>query len=400
MNTLLALCAIGAEKILGNEIKHLGYKLSESSAGRVSFIGDDDSLFRSNLCLRTADRIFLQIEHYEADNFDSLYDAAFNINWEDYFKKDVRIVIDKVRSRHSVINSEHTVQRMIHKAIYSRLGEKWNMRVLPATGDEQNIRVYIDKNQVYLLLDLSGEALHKRGYRTKGGAAPIRETLAASLLHEMIWRRKTPLHDPFCGSGTIPIEATLYAHNVAPGFGRKFALETLAFFNRERAEEIKTKEAEKIRCDVEVRITGSDIDPSCVSLAQKNAEYACSAAGRALQLIGKNDHIPRPEFIQSDFSDLHAPYENGLILCNPPYGERLGNKEETESLYKKMSILWPSFPNWNFGIVTTSEEFEKLTNHPASSKKHFKSGNLENYFYIYKNEVVKNGVRKKSPIFF
>ena len=156
-----------------------------------------------------------------------------------------------------------------------------------------------------ILLDLSGLPLHKRGYRVDGGIAPLRETLAATLLQEMMWRRKTPLHDPFCGSGTIAIEATLYAFNVAPGFGRRFALENLPIYNAERAQQIKNEEAAKIRTDVEVRITGSDIDNAAVERAKKNAEYACVMAGRALKSIDISAHIPRPDFIQSDFVFLN-----------------------------------------------------------------------------------------------
>lgn len=383
MNKLVALCAVGAEKILGNEIKHLGYKLFETSHGRVTFLGDDDALFRSNLCLRTADRIFLQLACYEAKDFDTLFEGAYNIQWENYFKKDVHLVIDKVRTRQSILMSEHTIQKMIHKAIYSKLGSKWNIRTLPESGDTHNVRVYIDKNIAYLLLDLSGEPLHKRGYRSSGGTAPLRETLASCLLHEMIWRRKTPLHDPFCGSGTIVIEAALYAHNVAPGFGRKFALETLPFFNSESAQKIKQQEASLIRTDVEVRITGSDIDENAIRIAKKNAEHAFVTAGRALNLIEKNDHIPRPCFTQSDFADLSAPYENGLILCNPPYGERLGTEEETEALYKKMSSLWESFPDWQIGIITSHKDFQKISGTSSKNVKQFKAGNIDTYFYKY-----------------
>ena len=216
MNTLVALCAVGAEKILGNEIKHLGYKLANSNGaksvpGRVAFLGDDDALFRANLCLRTADRLYLQLASYSALDFDQLYDGAYAVDWQDFLNKDSRIVVDKVRTYKSKLNSEHSVQGIVHKAIYSKLGDVWHMSSLPESGEQSDIRVYVDENNVQILLDLSGLPLHKRGYRVDGGIAPLRETTAAILLQEMMWRRKTPLHDPFCGSGTIAIEATLYA---------------------------------------------------------------------------------------------------------------------------------------------------------------------------------------------
>ena len=384
MNTLVALCAVGAEKILGNEIKHLGYKLISNAPGRVSFFGDDAALYRTNLCLRTADRVYLQLGQYNATNFDDLYDGAYSINWQDFLKKDSKIVVDKVRTYKSKLNSEHSIQGMVHKAIYSKLGDIWHMSSLPETGEESDVRIYLDNDQVLILLDLSGLPLHKRGYRVDGGIAPMRETTAAVLLQEMMWRRKTPLHDPFCGSGTIAIEATLYAFNVAPGFGRRFALENLPIYNEKLAQEIRQKEAEQIRTDVEVRITGSDIDEKAVNRAKQNAEYACVMAGRALKSIGISKHIQRPDFIQSDFKDLSAPYETGLLLCNPPYGERLEDKESAKELYKDMNSLWNDFPNWDLGVITSNKDFQTCFNHKTGTVKKLRAGNLNTAFYIYR----------------
>lgn len=389
MNTLVALCAVGAEKILGNEIKHLGYKLKGNAPGRVIFEGDNDAMFKCNLCLRTADRLFLQMASFKAEDFDALFDGVYQIAWQDYFKKDSKITIDKVRCYKSKLNSEHAIQSMVQKAIYQKLTDKFNMSTMPETGDESNIRVYMDQNVALILLDLSGLPLHKRGYRVDGGIAPLRETVAAVLLQEMMWRRKTPLHDPFCGSGTIAIEAALYAYNVAPGFGRRFALETLPFYNKQRAEEIRKSEAEKIRTDVEVRITGSDISLEAVERAKKNAEYACVMAGRALQSIGSDAKVLRPDFIQADFEEISAPYESGLILCNPPYGERLGDEAQAAELYKKMSCLWQNFKNWEFGIITSHKSFQENFGHYANTLKSIKAGNLNTTFYMYKHESQK-----------
>lgn len=400
MNTLVALCAVGAEKILGNEIKHLGYKLISNAPGRVSFAGDDDAMFKANLCLRTTDRIYLQMAEYDAYDFDALYDGTYAVQWQDFLKKDSKVVVDKVRSYKSKLNSEHSVQGIVHKAIYSKLGDIWKMKSLPETGEESDIRVYIEQNKVLVLLDLSGLPLHKRGYRVDGGVAPLRETTAAVLLHEMMWRRKTPLHDPFCGSGTIPIEATLYAFNVAPGFGRRFALENLPIYNEKRAAEIRAEEAAKIRTDVEVRITGSDVDSRAIDRAKKNAEYACVMAGRALKSIGISAHIQRPDFVQADFKDLAAPYDSGLILCNPPYGERIGDEEQAAELYKDMNSLWTEFPNWDLGVITSFEKFEENFEHKANHKKSIKAGNLDTAFYIYNRSVpepkAKNEKTKKE----
>jgi len=383
MNTLVALCAVGAEKILGNEIKFLGYKLISNAPGRVLFSGDDDALFRTNLCLRTADRVYLQTGSFAAEDFDQLFDGVYAINWQDYLKKDSRVVVDKVRIHKSKLNSEHSIQGMVQKAIYKKLGDVWHMSTLPETGNQSDVRVYLDENKALILLDLSGLPLHKRGYRTDGGMAPLRETTAAVMLQLMLWRRKTPLHDPFCGSGTLPIEAALYAYNVAPGFGRRFAIENLPFFNPDRARKIRLAEAEKIRTDVEVHITGTDIDPAAVERARKNAEHACVMAGRALQLIGSDNKVPRPDFDVADFSEIQAPFEKGLIICNPPYGERLGDADQAKELYQSMASLFTDFKGWEIGVITAHKQFQEAVGRYATTLKSLKAGNLDTTFYMY-----------------
>ena len=396
MNTLTALCAIGAEKILGNEIKQLGYRLKDTGSripGRVTFFTDDDGLYRSNLCLRTADRVYLQLASYPAEDFDALFDGIYNVSWQDFFRKDVRVVIDKVRTHNSRLSSEHSIQGIAHKAVYTKLGDIWNIHTMPETGERSDIRIYIENNQVSVLLDLSGVPLHRRGYRKDGGTAPIRETLAAAMLQMMCWRRKTPLHDPFCGAGTIACEALLYAHNVAPGFGRRFALENLSVFNPERAQQIRCTEAEKIRPDCIARITGTDIDMEAVLRSRANAERAGVTAGRALQMIGSDARIPRPDFEQADVRELAAPYETGLLLGNPPYGERLGDGEQARNLYRDMTALFTLFPGWDMGFITSQPTFEADIGQQATTRKMLKSGNLDTVFYQFtnRNNGVNNG---------
>ncbi len=384
MFTLVALCAVGAERTLSLELKQLGYSPVSNAPGRVVFTSDNsDVLFRANLCLRTADRVYLQLASFHADNFDSLFDGVKSIDWQDYFRKDVRVTIDKVRTHQSKLSSEHTIQSMVHKSIYTKLGEVWHISVLPESGEEATVRIYIEKDIAQVLLDLSGEPLNKRGYRTHGGDAPIRETFAATLLQQMCWRRKTPLHDPFCGSGTFPIEAALYAYNVAPGFGRHFALENLTIYDEKAALRIKQSEAEKIRPDCMARITGSDIDPKAIERARINAEHACVTAGCALQLIGSDQRIQRPDFIEASFDSIAAPFDSGLIIANPPYGERLGTSQEAELLYNDMASLFQSFPGWQMGIITAHPNFEKAIGRKATKAKRFKCGNLDTVFYSY-----------------
>ena len=386
MNTYASLCAVGAEHILGNELKHLGFKLESNAPGRVFFTDGSsgfDAVYKANFCLRTADRVYIQMAKYRADNFDTLFAGCYEAPWQDFLRKDSRVVVDKVRAYKSRIESEHTVQSMIQKAIYKKLGEVWGITTMPESGEKCDVRVYIDEDIVRIMLDTSGDPLHKRGYRTDGGTAPLRETTAAVLLQELMWRRKTPLHDPFCGSGTIAIEAALYAHNVAPGLGRHFAYEHLSFYDPKRVLEIKKEEAAKIRTDVECRITGSDIDGDAVQRSALNAEHACVTAGRALQLIGSDARIPRPEFIRSSFADLKAPFETGLILCNPPYGERLGDQAQAETLYQDMASLFTDFPGWQIGVITSQKSFQKCIGCYADHQKNLKAGNLDTTLYVY-----------------
>ncbi|MBQ9238941.1 MAG: class I SAM-dependent RNA methyltransferase [Treponema sp.] len=383
MHTFVALCAIGAERILGNEIKLLGYTVNGNAPGRVIFSGDDDALIRANLCLRTADRVYLQLALYKAQTFDELFAGTYEVAWETFFKKNVRVVVDKVRSHGSTLTSEHSIQSIVHKAIYTRLGDRWHMATVPETGATATVRVYIWENDVQVLLDTSGAALHKRGYRSDGGPAPLRETVAAVLLQELLWRRKIPLHDPFCGAGTIVLEALLYAHNVAPGLARHFAFEQFAFYDAHRMETLRRSEAEKIRTDVRVRISGSDIDQAAVMRAKKNAEAACTVVHNALAAIGSCARVALPDFSVADMATLAAPYECGVIVCNPPYGERLGDEAAAQELYKKMGALWNNFSGWDFGIITANKKFQNCFGHYATKLKDITAGNLNTRLYIY-----------------
>lgn len=418
MVTLTAPCAIGAEKILSNELRQYGFDPVSKTTGRVSYTitpnnektqnckplspippaypiiidspTDDDlrAIYQSNYQIRTADRVYLQMAVIPCHSFDDLFEGVRTVRWQDWFLKDVRVIVDKVRTKSSLLSSEHSIQSVVHKAIYATLGKAWGMELLPETGKTATIRVYIENDIATVLLDLSGMPLHRRGYRTSGGEAPIRETLAAIMLHMMQWRRKTPLHDAFCGSGTIPIEAVLYAHNIAPGLGRSFALEDLAPFCSQAAIRVMDKEraeaAIRIKTDCLVRVTGSDISQKAIVAAQANAERACVIAGKVLQSIGVDARIPRPDFTVSDFKELAAPYEKGLLLSNPPYGERIGDRASATELYSSMHSLFSDFPGWEMGFITNHEDFEAAMGKKAGKVRALKSGNLETKFYIYR----------------
>ncbi len=410
MITLVSPCAVGAEPVLANELSLLGFTPTERATGRVVYTAGvenvDPSLgraadlaaaYRANLRLRTADRVYLRVVSGVCADFDALFEAVRSFNWKDWFKKDVRVVVDKVRTHKSRLSSERAVQGVVHKAIYASLGSAWHMENLPQTGETATVRVYLEKDVLSVMLDLSGMPLHRRGYRTAGGEAPIRETLAAVLLQLCLWKRKTPLHDPFCGSGTIPIEATLFAHNIAPGLGRTFALESLSPYLGDAGRRVidaeRASAAGEIRTDCLVRVTGSDIDPAILVSARGNAERACTIAGKALSLVGRTESIARPDFLEASFDTLEAPYPEGLILANPPYGERLGDADTASELYRSMASLGTAFPGWDMGFITNHEGFEQAFGSFASRKKDLKSGNLETRFYHYGKGVAHGNSR-------
>lgn len=397
MNKFAALCAIGAESVLTKELKLLGFNPYNRFAGRVLFSSDEEllsAMFKANYFLRTADRVFLLVAEEKITDFDSFFALIHSIEWQDFFEKDVKITVDKVRSSKSKLASEHSLQSMAHKAVCDKLCSKWSMNSLPETGREFFLRIYAEKDTFFLCLDLSGEPLHRRGYRLSGGAAPMRETMAAALLQLMHWKRKIPLHDAFCGSGTIPIEAVWYAYNIPPGINRSFAFENFSCFERKKTQvlltELKAEAAQAVRTDCLARITGSDISAEAVSLAKANAERACIVAGRALTQSGVTHHIPRPEFTQADFRELEAPYEKGILLSNPPYGERLGDEESAFELYRLAAKMPASFPCWKLGFITSKERFEHIfqtqNKKPALKKHKLKGGNIDTCLYIFAPE--------------
>ena len=385
MNTFVALCALGAEKILGNEIKLSGWQIAGGSPGRVYFRAPNDALYEANLCLRTCDRVCLMMAKFPAVNFDELFEGCYRVDWQDFFFKDVRVVIDKVRAYKSPLKSEHSIQSVVQKAIYTKLGDVWHMRTLPETGDAACVRVYMERGDAVILLDTSGEPLHKRGWRAEGGTAPLRETVAAAMLQATLWRRKIPLVDPFCASGTIPIEASLFACNAPAGLCRHFAYENLAIYDHSVAQEIKRQEIAKIRTDVHYDIQGSDIDTRMIEIAKANCENALSSVERALKGVGTSFKLVRPVFTVCDFADLRSKEgDRGLILCNPPFGKRLGEKQEAEDLYKKMGILAENFCGWTLAALSNQESFQECFGKKASEVKRLRAGNLNTSLYIYR----------------
>ncbi|WP_304223238.1 class I SAM-dependent RNA methyltransferase [Gracilinema caldarium] len=393
MMNFVALCAIGAEKALSNELHKLNIAILDSTYGKIRFSADTEGMYRALLSLRTADRVLLEAASFSAANFDALFDGCQNVNWEAIIPKTYRVVIGKVRSSHSQLSAETSIQAVVHKAIAERLCRVWGVTRLPEYGEAADIRVYIEKDRVQILLDLCGEPLFKRGYRTEGGAAPLRETTAAAMLLLSGWRRKYPLYDPFCGSGTILIEAALYAWGAAPGLGRDFAVSSLLIGDRNIESRLREELRQGINFANRIRIYGSDADGRAVSIAQSNLIRAYELilgkeAGRGIRIA--RDFVPPseywPQIHKCSMETAMAPEnEPGFIVTNPPYGERLGDREEAEQTYQAMGVLEKHFSGWNLSVITNHPGFESFFGRRAQSVRNITNGALKSYLYQFEN---------------
>jgi putative N6-adenine-specific DNA methylase len=377
-----ALCAVGAEKAVSNEIRKLGLRVAEGGFGRVRFRTDLPGLYRALMGLRAADRVLVETGRFPAPDFDALFEGAKNIAWEEYIPRGMGLVVTKVRTNRSRLRAETAVQSMVHKAAAERLCKKFRVQRLPEDGDLAELRVYIEKDQVSLLLDLSGEPLFKRGYRIEGGIAPLRETTAAAIILLAGWKRKFPLRDPFCGSGTIVIEAAMYAWDMAPGLGRRFSLEKLLISDRGVEKQVRDEFWGRIDFSRTMALYGSDADAGAAVRAGENLERLWEVLRGRLPA----DRKPSlPEFRTLPMKDARpAPEESGgFIITNPPYGKRLGSPEEAEGIYAGMGELARNFPGWKLGVMTDHPGFESFFGRGANSCREITGGAVNGYFYLY-----------------
>ena len=383
IETAVALCAVGAEKTVSNEIKKLGLTVNESGFGQVRFKTDIDGLYRSLMGLRAADRVLLETAWFQAADFDELFEGVRKVPWENYIPPRLGLKISKVRTNRSKLASETSIQAVAHKAAAERLCTKKGINRLPEGGEEAELRIYIEKDKASVLLDLSGEPLFKRGYRTSGGIAPLRETTAAAIILHSMWKRKFPLYDPFCGAGTIAAEAAMYAWDIAPGIGRYFALSQLLIADRDTERKIRNELLEKADFSRLVRIAGSDSDAGAVKAARANLE-------RALALVrGKPDKLPSFNVLPMEeakppkFPGEGATETEGFIITNPPYGRRLGDTESSEKLYADMGRLAGNFPGWKLVLITDHSGFESFFGRKADSCREITNGAIHSYLYQY-----------------
>ena len=389
-DTAVALCAVGAEKTVSNEIKKLGLTVIESGFGRVSFkagqagqarkAGPDD-LYRALIGLRAADRVLLETVKFHASDFDALFEETRRFPWENYIPSRMGLKVSKVRTNRSRLAAETSIQAVVHKAAAERLCAKRGINRLPENGDEAELRVYIEKDEASVLLDLSGEPLFKRGYRTSGGIAPLRETTAAAIIIGSLWRRKFPLYDPFCGSGTIAIESALYAWDIAPGLGRRFALENLLIGDKETGRRIREEFLEKVDFSRLVRIGGSDSDAAMIAAARANMERALTLVSKKVAKAPSFKLLPMEEACPAELAG--AGEEPGFIITNPPYGRRLGDAESAEKTYAAMKCLAGNFPGWKLALISDHPGFESFFGRKADSCREITNGAICTYLYQY-----------------
>lgn len=409
--TAAALCAVGAEKVVSNELRKLGFSIEDAQFGKVRFLSDTAGLYRALMGLRAADRVLLEAGSFPADNFDDLYKGANAVPWENYIPRGMGFKVDKVRTKRSQLEAVTSIQGVVHKAAAERLCRIYGLKRLPETSNPAELRVHIDKNNVSLLLDLAGEPLFKRGYRIDGGIAPLRETTAAALLLLAGWRRKFTLYDPFCGSGTIAIEAAMYAWDMAPGINRRFMLQDLAIADKETEKRERKSFLDRIDFSRPIRIHGSDADSHAVMGARTNAEQAYNLVvsgrqkfeeeespefryPRGRRSITRDDDrpVPRlpglPQFRALSLQDSRPPETEddgapGCIITNPPYGKRLGERSDSEAGYAEMAVLARHFTGWKLGVVCDHPGFESFFGKKADSCKEITNGAFPVYFFLY-----------------
>jgi len=383
VETAVALCAVGAEKTVSNEIKKLDLAVIEGGFGRVRFKTDLAGLYRALMGLRAADRVLLEIAHFQAPDFDALFEGVRHQSWEEYVPSRMGLRVAKVRTNRSALGAETSIQAVVHKAAAERLCVKRGVNRLPEQGDMAELRVYIEKDTASVLLDLSGDPLFRRGYRTSGGIAPLRESTAAAIILISGWRRKFPLYDPFCGSGTIAVEAAMYAWDIAPGLGRHFALEQLGLANRGIERKVREDLLSRVDFSRLVRIGGSDTDAGAITAAKFNLERAIALVrGREADKDSFNGHLPSFRVLPMNEASNNNNTE-GFIITNPPYGHRLGDTESAEKNYAEMSCLARNFPGWKLAVITDHSGFESFFGKKADSCREITNGAIRSYLYQY-----------------
>ena len=368
---LVATCLFGLEHLLGEEIDALGYERVSTIDGRVTFIGDEEAVALSNIFLRYAERVFIKLGSFHASSFEELFEGTRALNWPDFIGARDAFPV-KGHSIKSQLTSIPDCQKIVKKAVVRSMSSRYGIEIFPEDGVKYQIEFFILNDQATLMIDTSGIALHKRGYRRESNAAPIRETLAAAIAATSRPREEVLLWDPMCGSGTIAIEAAMIMKNIAPGVNRHFAAEAFPFIP-ERIWKNAREEAKDGERVTKFEVFASDIDAETVELAKKNAFKA-----------GVSDVV---RTFQCDCRKISAPGRRGTIVTNPPYGERLGSAREVERLYKEIGEHFRSLSPWQVYVITSHPSFEKLYGRKADKVRKLYNGMIPCYLYqFFKNQ--------------
>lgn len=367
---LIAPCHFGLEAVLKREIWDLGYEISSVEDGRVTFVADYEDICRANVFLRSAERILLKAGTFKAETFDELFERTKALPWEKFIPKNGKFWVAKAASVKSKLFSPSDIQSIMKKAIVERMKEKYHVEWFEEDGASYPIRVFLMKDVVTIGIDTSGVSLHKRGYRLLSSKAPLTETLAAALIMLTPWRKERILVDPFCGSGTFPIEAAMMAANIAPGMNREFTAEEWTNLISKNAWYEAIDEANDLVNDkIEVDIQGYDIDGEVIKAARENAKLAGV------------EHLIH--FQERAVKDLRHPRKYGFIITNPPYGERLEEKENLPALYREFGESFKKLDTWSAYMITSYEDTERYFGRKADKNRKIYNGMLKTYFYQF-----------------
>lgn len=366
----IAPCHFGLEAVLKREIQDLGYEIVEVEDGRVTFAGDESAFARGNIFLRTTERLLLKVAKFKAETFEELFEKTKALPWENYIPKDGKFWVAKATSIKSKLFSPSDIQSIMKKAMVERLKEVYKVSWFEESGNSYPIRITFMKDEITIGIDTSGESLHRRGYRKLASKAPITETLAAALIMLTPWNKDRILVDPFCGGGTIPIEAAMIGARIAPGMNRSFTSEDWTSMIPKKNWYNAIEEAnDMILKDVELNIQGYDIDDEIIKAARENAKLAGV------------DHLIH--FQQRSVSDLSHNKKYGFIITNPPYGERLEEKEALPALYKEMGRTFNALDSWSYYIITSFEEAQKYLGGEANKNRKIYNGMIKTYYLQY-----------------
>ena len=370
---LIATATFGLEAVVKREIQALGFTVTRSEDAKITFTGDEAAIPKANLWLRCADRVLLKMGEFRAESFEELFEQTKALPWEEWIPEDGKFIVNGTSVK-SKLYSLSDCQKIIKKAVVERLKKTYPLEIFPETGALYSIRFTILKDVVTLSIDTSGAGLHKRGYRQANVQAPIKETLAAAMVELSFWNPDRILVDPFCGSGTILIEAAMIGKNIAPGLSRRFVSEDWEKIPKELWKQARAEAFRAIRDDVELKIYGSDIDPKAVSAARVNALKA-----------GLSDDIV---IRRRSFEELKMPGEYPVIITNPPYGERIGDKEALERIYYKMDRLLAKDRGCSLYLITADKEFERSirSRKKADRRRKLYNGRIETTYYQYYGE--------------